>query len=111
MAKTPVSVERHNGSYAGGADVLVKGCKEGGGWVEGRTGGRRTGCGSVCGCRSVYLVFALSLCIALGAMSDPVRMPRKTVPPSFVCTETAQINTAGTVIIWATIKSSCMSPR
>lgn len=28
VAKTPVSVERHNGCYAGGAAVLVAGCKE-----------------------------------------------------------------------------------
>lgn len=45
MAKTPVSVEHHNGSYAGGADVPVKGCKEGGGQA-GRTRERRNG--SVC---------------------------------------------------------------
>lgn len=41
VAKTPVSVECHNSSYAGGADVLVKGCKEGGGCVGRRTGGGR----------------------------------------------------------------------
>lgn len=33
MAKTPVSAERHNSSFTGGADVLVKGCKE---WFGGR---------------------------------------------------------------------------
>lgn len=42
MAKTPVSVEHHNGSYAGGADVPVKGCKKGGGQA-GRTRERRNG--------------------------------------------------------------------
>lgn len=41
VAKTPVSVGCHNSSYAGGADVLVKGCKEGGGCVGRRTGGGR----------------------------------------------------------------------
>lgn len=53
VAKTPVSVERHNGSYAGGADVLVKGCKEGGGWAGRRTAERRNG--AVCVCVRVYV--------------------------------------------------------
>lgn len=56
VAKTPVSVEHHNGSYAGGADVLVKGCKEGGGWVGRRTAKRSNGGGGVCVCRVVCTV-------------------------------------------------------
>lgn len=66
MAKTPVSVERHNGSYAGGADVPVKGCKEGGGWVGRRTGEKRNDgtvcmCVFVCGC-VLYSEHSLTLC-------------------------------------------------
>lgn len=42
MAKTPVSAERHNSSFTGGADVLVKGCKE---WFGGGEGGPGLGLG------------------------------------------------------------------
>lgn len=91
VAKTPVSVEHHNGSYAGGADVLVKGCKEGGGWVGRRTGERRNGGGSVCvywggwlHCRCVlYSEHSLTPC----ACPDKQRFCLSHVP------KTAQINT------------------
>lgn len=47
VAKTSVSVEHHNGSYAGGADVLVRrvgGCKKGGGQDGTGTRGRECAC-------------------------------------------------------------------
>lgn len=84
MAKTPVSVERHNGSYAGGADVLVKGCKEGGGWVGRRTRERRNGCVRVCVC-----VVALSYVLYLERSLTPCACPDK------LCLCLSQINTRG----------------
>lgn len=100
MAKTPARVECHNGSYAWGADVLVKGCKEGGG------GGRKDGVGGKCVCvcvgGGVYvcLCVVLSPCIVLRARSDTTHMPSKTAPLSSMDTETAAGSNTHVVTEW-----------